>query len=212
LFGKFAGNMARLLIKTEGLENRTLELRLGVNRVGRDPDCDFPIAHPSVSTNHCELVVTDVGVMLRDCNSTNGTFLNGDPVREAWLLPGQEVKLGDVELFVENTEVNIEIPEFERDRPKPPVVLADGAMICPRHSQAQATYKCTHCHEVMCSACVHIMRVKGSQPLFLCPLCSHKCEPIQIALPKRKKGFIGFLQDTVKLRFRHTASRDNSEK
>ena len=101
--------MARLLIKTEGLENRTLELRLGVNRVGRDPDCDFPIIHPTVSTNHCELVVTGVGVMLRDCNSTNGTFLNGDPVREAWLLPGQEVKLGDVELFVESTEVNVAV-------------------------------------------------------------------------------------------------------
>ena len=42
--------MARLLIKTEGLENRTLELRLGVNRVGRDPDCDFPIDHPTVSS------------------------------------------------------------------------------------------------------------------------------------------------------------------
>ena len=31
--------MARLLIKTEGLENQTLELRFGTNRVGRDPDC-----------------------------------------------------------------------------------------------------------------------------------------------------------------------------
>jgi FHA domain len=204
--------MARLLIKTEGLENRTLELRLGVNRVGRDPDCDFPILHATVSTNHCELVVTDVGVMLRDCHSTNGTFLNGDLIREAWLLPGQEVKLGDVELFVENTDVNIAIPEFERDRPKPPVVLADGAIICPRHSQAHASYKCTHCSEVMCSACVHIMRIKGRQPLLLCPLCSHKCEPIQVAQQKKKKGFIGFLRDTVKLRFRHTADHADSEK
>ena len=41
--------MARLLIKMEGLENRTLELRFGVNHVGRDPDCDFPIDHPAVS-------------------------------------------------------------------------------------------------------------------------------------------------------------------
>jgi hypothetical protein len=204
--------MARLLIKTEGLEFRTLELRLGVNRVGRNPDCDFPIPDSTVSTNHCELIVTDVGVMLRDCNSTNGTFLNGDPVCEAWLLPGQKVKLGDVELFVENTEVNIAIPKFEHERPKPPVVLADGTMVCPRHSQVQATHKCTHCHEVMCSDCVHIMRIKGSQALFLCPLCSHKCVAIEITMPKKKRGFIGFLQDTVKLRFRHTASNVNSEK
>ena len=103
--------MARLLIKTEGLENQTLELRLGVNHVGRDPDCDFPIDHPTVSTSHCELVLSNDGVMLRDCDSTNGTFVNGEPVKEAWLLPGQTVHLGDVELFVETTEVNVAIPQ-----------------------------------------------------------------------------------------------------
>ncbi|MGH7952064.1 MAG: FHA domain-containing protein, partial [Limisphaerales bacterium] len=153
--------MARLLIKTKGLANRTLELRLGVNHVGRDPDCDFPIGHSTVSSNHCELVVSTDGVLLRDCDSTNGTFVNGDLIREAWLLPGQEVKLGDVELFVENTEVNISIPQYERPRPKPPVVLADGAMLCPRHPQTPATYKCIYCNEIMCNFCVHIMRRKG---------------------------------------------------
>ena len=49
--------MARLLIKTEGLENQILELRLGVNLVGRDPQCDFSINHPTVSTHHCELIL-----------------------------------------------------------------------------------------------------------------------------------------------------------
>src|ERR1700733_2299948 len=112
--------MARLLIKTAGLENRTLELRLGANRIGRDPDCDFPIEHPTVSTIHCEVVVSADGVLLRDCDSTNGTFVNGDTIREAWLLPGQEIRLGDVELFVENTDVKVAIPQFERPRPKPP--------------------------------------------------------------------------------------------
>ena len=198
--------MARLLVKTAGLQNRTLELRLGVNHVGRDPDCDFPISHPTISTNHCEIVVSGDGVLLRDCDSTNGTFLNGDPIRETWLLPGQEVRLGDVELFVENTEVNVAIPQFERPRPKPPVVLADGAMLCPRHSQMQAAYKCTHCSEIMCNICVHVMRIRGGQPLFLCPLCSHKCEPIQAAQPKKKIGFAGFL-DTVKLKFGYSRER-----
>ena len=102
--------MAKLLIKTEGLENRTLELRFGVNHVGRDPESDFSIDHPTVSTSHCELVLSAEGVLLRDCDSTNGTFVNGDPIKEAWLLPGQTVNLGDVELFVESTEINISIP------------------------------------------------------------------------------------------------------
>ena len=201
--------MARLLIKTEGLQQRALELRLGVNRVGRDPDADFFIHHPTISTDHCELVVSADGVWLRDCDSTNGTFVNGDPVREAWLLPGQTVNLGDVELFVENTEVNVAIPKFERDRPKPPVVLPDGAILCPRHSKVEATYKCTHCSEVMCSACVRMMRIKGGQPLLLCLLCSHKCEPLQVAPPKKKKGILGLI-DTVKLKFNYVLGREKT--
>jgi len=106
------------------------------------------------------------------------------------------------------------IPQFERPRqqPLPPVVLPDGTLTCSRHPQSHATYKCTHCKEVMCNACVHVMRRKGGTPLFLCVICSHKCERIQVAQPKKKKSFLGFLQDTVKLRFKHTIGRTNSDK
>ncbi len=205
--------MARLLVKTKGLDNRTLELRLGVNRVGRNPDSDFPIAHSTISSNHCEIVVSSDGVLLRDCRSTNGTFLNGDPVTEAWLMPGQEVRLGDIEFFVENTEVNVAIPNLERPpENRQPVVLADGTLSCPRHAETQATYKCTHCQEIMCSTCVRVMRRKGGQPLFLCVLCSHKCEAMEILKPKKKRSFMGYLQDTVKLKFKHTVNRIMPEK
>src|SRR5580692_8009782 len=130
--------MAKLLIKTDGLEGQTLELRAGVNRVGRAPDCDFSIDHPTVSTIHCEFILSTDGVTLRDCSSTNGSFVNGDPIQEVLLLPGQTVTLGDVELFVESTEANVTIPQYERPRPKPPVVRPGGSMICPRHAQAVA--------------------------------------------------------------------------
>ena len=94
-----------MLIKTDGLDNRTLELRLGVNRVGRDPDCDFPILHATVSTNHCELVVTDVGVMLRDCDSTNGTFLNGRRVAESIeVREGDAIDVGTTRLVVKSLQ------------------------------------------------------------------------------------------------------------
>jgi hypothetical protein len=192
--------MARLLIKTEGLENRVLELRLGVNRVGRDSECEFCIEHPTVSSLHCEITLSNDGVYIRDCNSTNGTFVNEKPIMEAWLDAGQQVHIGDVELLVESTDANVAIPKFERDRPKPPVVLAGGKVACSRHAQSPATYKCTNCHDVMCDGCVHMMRVAGGQPVFLCPLCSHKCERIQILEPKKKAGLAGFW-DTVKIKF-----------
>jgi FHA domain-containing protein len=194
--------MARLLIKTAGLENRILELRLGVNRVGRDPGCEFCIDHPTVSSVHCEIALSNDGVYIRDCDSTNGTFVNGERVMEKWIDAGNEVRLGDVELLVESTDANVAIPKFDRERPKPPVFLPAGMVACSRHAQAQATFKCTNtnCLDVMCDGCVRVMRIKGGQPVFLCPKCSHKCERIQIAQPKKKKGFSSFL-DTVKLKF-----------
>jgi hypothetical protein len=195
--------MARLLIQTQGLDGRTLELRLGVNRVGRDEQNDFPITHPSVSSHHCELILSNDGVVLHDLDSTNGSFVNGQPVSEVWLEPGQRVRLGDVELLVESTEINVAIPKFERavEPPKPPLVLEDGSFVCPRHTDLLATFKCTHCGEVMCSGCVRMMRRQGGQPLFLCMICHNKCERIVTEKAKAKKGFLGFLQDTVRFKF-----------
>jgi hypothetical protein len=195
--------MARLLIKTEGLPNRTLELRLGVNRIGRSSNNDFQIAHTTISSTHCEFVVTNDGVYLRDCDSTNGSFINGEPVKESWLQAGQEVRLGDVELLVESTEVNIFIPQYERVQEvvPPPVVLPDGTLCCPRHPETQAVFRCTNCGEVMCQSCIHVMKRQGGAPLFLCTICSHKCERITVAQQAKKKGFLGYLQETVRLKF-----------
>src|SRR5882757_3830402 len=151
--------MARLQIRTAGLEERTLELRLGVNRVGRDPDGEICIIHPTISTLHCELALTNDGVYVRDCGSTNGTFLNDERIMEVWLDPGQTLRLGDVELLVESTHANIAIPHFERPSQvaPPPVMLPDGMVACSRHDAQPATYKCTHCSEVMCNACIRVM-------------------------------------------------------
>lgn len=204
--------MARLLIKTDGLENQTLELRIGVNHVGRDPDCDFTIAHPSVSALHCELVLSNDGVLIHDCDSTNGTFVNGEGVKDAWLRPGQTVQLGEVKLFVENTDITITIPQYEHEHPKPPVVLEDGVVLCARHPHLQATYKCTHCGEVMCGSCVHTLRRKGGQPLFLCPLCSHPCECLSAGGKPQKKTVLQTLPRTVKLRLAHLFGHSRSKK
>lgn len=193
--------MAKLVIKSDGAPNRVIQLHLGVNRFGRSPDNHFALDHPTVSGMHCEIVVGDDGVILRDCGSTNGTFVNGQLVKEASLSPGQTLHLGEVELLVESTEVVMAVPKFDAPHPTPPVLLEDGSMLCPRHKDAPATYQCTHCHEVLCDACVHRLRRHGGKVLKLCPLCSHPCERIGGPAKKKKKTFLGFLQQTVKLPF-----------
>jgi hypothetical protein len=185
------------------VERQALELRLGVNHVGRDAECDFTIAHPSVSSLHCDLILSNDGVMIRDCGSTNGTFLNGEGIKEAWLRAGQTVQLGEVELLVENTDAIIAIPEYKRDRPKPPVMTVEGSLLCPTHPRAAATFKCTGCSQVMCSSCVRVLRHKGGQPLFLCPHCSHKCERIAVEEKPKTKSFL----QTVKMKLANLTGR-----
>ena len=195
--------MARLVGKSDGFGDQVIELHLGVNRLGRSPENDFQILHDSVSAFHCEVALAGEEVTVRDCDSTNGTFLEGEPVDEATLRPGQTLCLGEVELFVESTDVKIAIPKFEVPRAAPPVILTDGSLICPRHPKARVTHQCSYCQEVMCDACVHRMRRRGGKVLKLCPLCSHRCDPIG-AEPKKKRSLLGFLHKTVKLPFLHT--------
>jgi pSer/pThr/pTyr-binding forkhead associated (FHA) protein len=200
--------MARLLLKSEGLSGRVIELRLGVNRFGRGPASDFQIDHPTISASHCQILLEGDGILVRDCASTNGTFIDGQPIREAKLSKGQILRLGDVEFLVESTEVTVAIPKFDAPRPAPPVVLRDGSMICPRHPEARVTHQCTHCREVMCDECVHRLRRRGGKTLKLCPLCSHKCR--QLAAEKRKKGFFfGLFDKTVKLPFLGSKKEDD---
>ena len=192
--------MARLIIKSAEIANRVIELNLGVNRLGRDPENDFPIEHPTVSASHCEIVLSNEGVIVRDCASSNGTFVGGERIEEAQLSAGQTVHLGEVELLVETTEVTIAIPKFDVPRPAPPVVMSDGSLICPRHPRARATLQCTHCKEVLCDACVRRLRRRGGKLLKFCPLCSHPCEPIG-GEKRKKKSLLGIFRKTVKLPF-----------
>lgn len=195
--------MAKLVIQSPGFNNQVINLNLGVNRFGRVSGNDFVIEHATISSKHCEIALADGHVTVRDCGSTNGTYINNHPVMEAKLSPGQILRLGDVDLLVESTDVTIAIPKFDAPRPAPPVVLTDGGLICPRHKHARATHQCTNCREVMCDECVHVLRRSGGKLLKLCPLCSHVCKTLG-GEKKKKKTFLGFLQRTVKLPFVRT--------
>jgi hypothetical protein len=192
--------MAKLVIKSEARGDQVIYLNLGVNRLGRDLSNDFSIEHPSISARHCEIHLSSQGVTLRDCGSTNGTFLNGHPVHEARLDAGHVIRLGDVELLVESVDATVAIPQVEVPRPAPPIILSDGGLVCPRHAGARVTHQCTHCKELLCDACVHRLRRRGGRLLKLCPLCSHLCKVLGQPKPKRK-SILDFLHKTVKLPF-----------
>jgi len=94
--------MAKLVVLTEGLAGTSYELKGERTTVGRMDDNAFPIAEPSVSGHHCEILLHGSEVVVRDLNSTNGTYINSQATKEGVLKPGQILRLGQVELRLEN--------------------------------------------------------------------------------------------------------------
>lgn len=67
-------------------------------RVGKKDDNDLIIRDKTVSRNHFEIEETADSYLLRDLNSTNGTFINDLKVREAFLSPGDIITLGNTKI------------------------------------------------------------------------------------------------------------------
>lgn len=69
--------------------------------VGREQDCHLRPNSDLVSRHHCVFSIDDYAVRLRDLGSTNGTFVNGQPLRgEILLKAGDRVSIGKLELEV----------------------------------------------------------------------------------------------------------------
>jgi len=195
--------MAKLIIKNNGeLEGRIIELKPGVNRFGRESTNDFSFPFPEVSGAHCEVLVDNEFVFVRDLNSSNGTFIDGDMVRESALYSGQALKIGCIEMILEAPQIQISLPELPKPEPVgvPKIApLGDGYSACLAHPRRHAIWECLHCTRCYCDECIRKLRRVGGVHLRLCPSCSHPTQftPWAEMMRKKKKGFFGSIVSTV---------------
>ncbi|MFW5741304.1 MAG: SpoIIE family protein phosphatase [Myxococcota bacterium] len=67
--------------------------------LGRNPNAQIVLDHTTVSRSHAELVYDPFGRWwVHDLRSTNGTYVNGTPVEERMLNPGDSIGIGDFTL------------------------------------------------------------------------------------------------------------------
>ena len=78
--------------------------RPGRNRIGCAADNELVLKAEGVSRLHAELWLEDGRLRLRDLDSKNGTWVNGESVAGAGLLPGDAIEIGSVLLSVEEAE------------------------------------------------------------------------------------------------------------
>ena len=73
----------------------------GFAKVGTAQGAHLRLADPTVSRVHCEIRVRPAGIVIKDCASTNGTYVADMRVREAEVLPGTIVRVGDSAFRIE---------------------------------------------------------------------------------------------------------------
>ncbi len=70
--------------------------------IGREPGCDFPLDDQAVSSRHARLSYHHQQWWLEDLASTNGTYLNNEPVTTPVVIThGDELRLGHLAVKIE---------------------------------------------------------------------------------------------------------------
>jgi pSer/pThr/pTyr-binding forkhead associated (FHA) protein len=72
---------------------REARLIKGRITIGRAPHNDIVIDNLAISAEHAVIVTTAADAFLEDLNSTNGTQINGQPIRKHYLQDGDVVEL-----------------------------------------------------------------------------------------------------------------------
>src|SRR6266404_9384350 len=91
-----------LVVLTAGKqEGKVLEIKQPQFLVGRDAQCHLRPASPLISKRHCVLLQREGKVYVRDFDSTNGTFINEQPVKgERELRDADQLKVGPLDFRV----------------------------------------------------------------------------------------------------------------
>ena len=82
--------------------------------IGRGDECHLKPQSDAVSRKHCVIITTDTEVVVRDLNSRNGTFVNGERVgEESVLLSGDQLRVGplEFEMVIEQTAARAKRPK-----------------------------------------------------------------------------------------------------
>ncbi len=124
----FAGTIASfyqsqppmIVVKLKNRPLKTCPFTGSEMSIGRNAENDIIIDNLSVSRKHAVINSCKEGYRIKDCESKNGTFLNGKPVKEAVLKSGDSIMLGKYVLV-------FEIPQGD----KLPVTDLDQTVIIP---------------------------------------------------------------------------------
>jgi pSer/pThr/pTyr-binding forkhead associated (FHA) protein len=132
--------MAKLILSMDGLVLKEITLTKERTTIGRKPHNDIQIDNLAVSGEHAVIVTILQDSFLEDLGSTNGTVVNGQPVKKHFLQSNDVIELGKYKLKYVNEAPagQAKAADFEKT-----MVLRPGA-VKPVASPAPAASPVAH--------------------------------------------------------------------
>ena len=95
--------MPRLILSMDGLVLKEMVLEKERTTIGRKPHNDIQIDNLAISGDHAAIVTILNDAFLEDMNSTNGTYVNGQPVKKHVLQDNDVIELGKYKITKKRT-------------------------------------------------------------------------------------------------------------
>ena len=104
--------MAEVVVELNGKEILRLPLKGPTMTIGRDPTCDLHLDNRALSRRHAQIEKRGAAIWVRDLESQNGTFVNGERIAEPQALNGGDrIAVGRYEVRIDGVE------EAKKDTP-----------------------------------------------------------------------------------------------
>ena len=127
--------MAKLILSMDGLVLKEITLTKERTTIGRKPHNDIQIDNLAVSGEHAVIVTILNDSFLEDLGSTNGTLVNGQPIKKHFLQPNDVIELGKYKLkYINEAPKAAAAADFEKT-----MVLRPGTMPRPAPAPVQTS-------------------------------------------------------------------------
>ena len=98
--------MARITLSLNGTVLREMELAKDRVTIGRGPGNDLLLDNLAVSAEHAAIVTLENDSFLEDLNSTNGTQVNGQPIRKHFLQDEDVIEIAQYRIKYQSCSMN----------------------------------------------------------------------------------------------------------
>jgi uncharacterized RDD family membrane protein YckC len=170
--------VAKLVVNPTSTNRREIVLGRTLLSIGRDPSNDLVLPDAMVSRRHAVIEYRGSQYFLRDCNSSNGSVVNGDRVSEKSLRDGDIVAIGSARLLFRE-ELDAEGAAKVVPHPSAP------RLSCPA---CEAQYRKG---DIYCRACGAKLPEPSGPPKAVCVACgtavllpAHFCNACGAKLPE----------------------------